>query len=530
MFGRAQDRCHRCRCIKLGAKSFTEQSRTIPLGKLAEWDRECDLCHTLAHLAGIEGFGETEDVPQWEDDVLEWDVDGEVAYCIVPFNTLTLFENSPSAELRDWGSAVSYAVVEEANTVDGYEEELFNCVRGRGWLSQEALEKYPVAGSAVLLGTHLDPAVISAELFTCKSSHEGCFHGFLRECMEPIKLVNCTTRRIVERLNEEPYLTLSYVYSAAIEDLDRHRVGEPLRRPLPPLMEDTMQLTLELGYNFLWVDRYCISQASDPESLRLRRLQIGQMDQIYTRSDMTIIAADGVQGLSGVTDRRPSQKIHISGIGYVLCPPTPRFEIENSECSERAWCYQEGILSTRRLIILKDQFYLKCNTSHYMEGLVGRLKPAGNLQLSTSHRLSDDSDEIALEPIRRWNEFEVFNGISSARPDPLDHVYNHIAEYTKRRLTASEDILNAIAGTFAQLKQMYPDMAVVSGVPILPRTVFERSSKLDRFITSLCWKTVFICERRPDFPSWSWTGWSKYDLAESTEEGKLERGMNRQIL
>ncbi|CAK1360685.1 hypothetical protein CB0940_06685 [Cercospora beticola] len=482
------------RCAKLRFDTTPQARQTHVLGRPSTWNRGCSVCTYLAVLAGIE------EVPQYIDPL-----DDEPLYHIVPFNTSTIFEDPPTVRLRDPAQPVSFAVVEADNVGDADGQQLFNCVRGRGWASPVPSAKSVTAFSARLLDSRMDFGFVKAQLKSCKDNHPACRSNFQRP-MKTIKLIDCTTHRIFERERDEPYLTLSYVNRSVNFDVTRHIKAQTLVAP-PTLYSDAMSLTTKLGYKYLWIDNYCIPQPppgqqfskGSPEKAK-RKEQVQQMDQIYTRSDLTIIAPDFLDGLPRASQVGSSSKVfQVGGLPFVLCPTSPRYEIENSECSERGWCYQEATLAVRRVVALKDQVYFKCKTAHALESLHGTIDP---LTLVTQPQ----SRGNGTAEFHRWNEFEVFANLAQKRPDSLNHVYNHIAEYTKRRFTQYDDILEAIAGLRNQFKMLYPELLTVSGIPILPRSNKEVSSSLDRFVTALCWKTAFDCDRRPGFPSWSWTG------------------------
>ncbi|OTA86894.1 hypothetical protein M434DRAFT_59200, partial [Hypoxylon sp. CO27-5] len=90
------------------------------------------------------------------------------------------------------------------------------------------------------------------------------------------------------------YLALSYcwptrkMFSALLSNLDElscpgalgHRWSE-----LPPVIQDTINLTSEFGEGYLWVDALCIIQ-DDQEQ---KSTQIAQMDQVYASALMTIV-------------------------------------------------------------------------------------------------------------------------------------------------------------------------------------------------------------------------------------------------
>ncbi|GIZ45826.1 hypothetical protein CKM354_000897700 [Cercospora kikuchii] len=493
MAARTPNVCSRCSKLKLDT---TPQARqTHVLGRPSTWNSSCSVCAYLAVLAGIE------QVPQYGDPL-----DHEPIYHIVPFNTSTVFEDPPTVRLRSPAHPVSFAVVEADNVGDADGQQLFNCVRSRGWASPVPSTKSVTTFSARLLDSRMDSGFVKAQLKSCKDNHPACRSNFQRP-MKTIKLIDCTAHRIFERERNESYLTLSYVNRSVNFDVTRHIKGQMLVAP-PALYSDAMNLTTKLGYEYLWIDNYCIPQPppgrqfdkGSPEKAK-RKEQVQQMDQIYTRSDLTIIAPDFLDSLPRVSQGGSSSKVfQVGGLPFVVCPPTPRYEIENSECSERGWCYQEATLAVRRVVVLKDQVYWKCKTTHALESLHGTIDP---FTLVTQQQSTGNGPA----EFHRWNEFEVFANLAERRPDSLNHVYNHIAEYTKRRFTQYDDILEATAGLRNQFKMLYPELLTISGIPVLPRSNRETSGCLDRFVTALCWKTAFHCDRRPGFPSWSWTGY-----------------------
>ncbi|KAH8670152.1 hypothetical protein BGZ60DRAFT_355170, partial [Tricladium varicosporioides] len=61
-------------------------------------------------------------------------------------------------------------------------------------------------------------------------------------------------------------------------------------------VEDAIAVAQNLGYRYLWVDKYCISQGDKEEAQRQTRA----MDQIYNGSDLTIINAAGDNANYGI--------------------------------------------------------------------------------------------------------------------------------------------------------------------------------------------------------------------------------------
>ncbi|KAF2733797.1 heterokaryon incompatibility, partial [Polyplosphaeria fusca] len=167
------------------------------------------------------------------------------------------------------------------------------------------------------------------------------------------------------------YVTLSYVWGSANED--DQSGGDPSPDPLslpsilPRTIEDTITVTLKLGYRYLWVDKYCIDQ-SNPQQFKE---EIKRMDLIYRDSVLTIVDATGADphgGLPGVRQgsRSPYQpSITLKGIELVSTMRRPEWDIKISPWNTRAWTYQESLLSLKKLVFTPEQLYFQCRAGMY---------------------------------------------------------------------------------------------------------------------------------------------------------------------
>jgi hypothetical protein len=307
---------------------------------------------------------------------------------------------------------------------------------------------------------------------------------------------------IVPATSSCQYLALSYVWGNSTVSLgkdDSDLAKDQLPKYLPQTIEDAILAAKSLGYDYLWVDRYCIPQEDNEE----RRQQIYQMNLVYNRAQATIIAAAGDEpsfGLPGVGNRLriPSVSAMIGNTSYVSVPPDPAHEIQGSKWNSRGWTYQETVLSKRRLIFCQDQVYFECSSMHCYESM--------DMPLKALHTTDQ-------EYFSTWNEPGIFAPVTKRR-HPLDEVFEQFAEYTKRDLSYSGDILNGMMGILAAFERTYESFLHYGGVPIVPdvtATEFNGSTRdstrVEQFATGLCWKLDDPSLRRPGFPSWSWTGW-----------------------
>lgn len=324
-----------------------------------------------------------------------------------------------------------------------------------------------------------------------------------------LKVIDCEHRLIRDLPATASYVTLSYVWgNPKDQSVGQARLESPapelLPQDLPATIEDAIKVTLALGHDYLWVDRYCLNKSSEDFHAQLR-----QMDKIYAGSALTIIAAagsDGSYGLPGVSRQRVVNQSFYFGRRILYSTPLfSRETLESTTWSSRGWTYQEGLLSTRRLVFTDTQLYYECQERSRMEGW-----------LAPEHMFWRRDEESAGS----WCDY--FN----KNPDPglfptinghVKSVLHRIEAFTKRSLTYEDDVLNALLGIFALLRQgtniPYSGIQHLWGMPYFGYDVNFRRDRtpltisLSRFVNNLSWDVDNPVRRRVGFPSWSWTGW-----------------------
>ncbi|PSN63699.1 HET-domain-containing protein, partial [Corynespora cassiicola Philippines] len=194
----------------------------------------------------------------------------------------------------------------------------------------------------------------------CRTHHKGyCkLQGPIKEhTVAGFKLIDCKTRRIVPGSQEFEYVALSYVWG---ENSARTSI-RLLPNPAPRTIEDAIIATTNLGFRYLWIDRYCISQIDPSE----KHHQIARMDRIYADAIVTIVAAAGEDphyGLPGVsrTHRHPQPSAVIGKQQLVSSLRSPRDVIMSSKWASRGWTFQEAKLSRRAIFFTDDQIFFEC--------------------------------------------------------------------------------------------------------------------------------------------------------------------------
>jgi hypothetical protein len=157
-------------------------------------------------------------------------------------------------------------------------------------------------------------------LTTARDELYALIHGF--------HVIACETRKIVSGPAGCAYVALSYIWGS----ISSPSLSSPQLSQAPPTIEDAIICTQALGFQYLWVDRYCIDQ-SDPET---KHALIQRMDQIYRKASLSIINATGEGadcGLPGVSDT-PHRLQNSVTTGEVTFSTVPNAKMELA-CS--AW-------------------------------------------------------------------------------------------------------------------------------------------------------------------------------------------------
>ncbi|KAF7678853.1 hypothetical protein GT037_002601 [Alternaria burnsii] len=347
-------------------------------------------------------------------------------------------------------------------------------------------------------------------IFKCSQSHEE-YCGQDSPSGYPLKVIDCASRKLCEIAPGTPYVCLSYVWGNASV---AHEISSALSGCLPKTIEDSIWVTLQLGYSYIWIDRYCIDQRNDAEKHHL----IKNMGAVYGGATLTIIAAAGESphsGLPGIngTPRRLQYSHAVGTSGQrIISLEVPRTEIQNSFWNTRGWTFQELVLSRRRLVFTGSQMYFQCNSMHGLENLPSR------------HPASPSPDP-SLEAGICHDDLIAFPNLDMR--STVQTLYLQIEEYYDRRLSFREDSIKAVTGIINAFELGKGNDRIratqVFGLPIfynqtsptfcLPSekkcnlTVFTPTST---FAYSLTWSAMLNKVTRYSgvtdtlFPSWSW--------------------------
>jgi hypothetical protein len=229
---------------------------------------------------------------------------------------------------------------------------------GKEWpcsrASREELFRWPSKETSVPY-RYLSTDSVNIELL--KSWITGCRTEHVNSCAEPnpdilssiaassgFKLIDCVTRSVVTAPKIFEYVALSYIWGKTLtpyvnDKSLRGPLEDKLPSCLPNTIEDAMKITINLGFRYLWVDKYCINQ--DPNCIDLQT-QLGAMDLIYHAAAVTIIAAagdDSDSGLPGVGSRSrvAHSSIKINGTTWISGCLHAQVPVSLSTWATRGW-------------------------------------------------------------------------------------------------------------------------------------------------------------------------------------------------
>jgi len=349
------------------------------------------------------------------------------------------------------------------------------------------------------------------------STLETCLTGHM-PYLPLFQVIDCRSRTVVlwPTDTRPPYVALSYVWGKGNQDCDITEGNLPSTLPL--VIEDSITVTLNLGYQYLWVDRYCVPQRGNIA----KAVQIRNMNHVYHHSIFTIIAAygDGPScGLPGVS-KRPRvicPSVTISGVEFNAISRLSSEEFERSVWNTQGWTYQEGMLARRCLVFMEYKVQFQCQYMYRSDGF--NQHGDKNLGEFVSFRLKSIS-EGASKPF-----------------------FQTVSTFAQRDLSVETDALDAFKGILEEYSELAKNgngeqMHFYFGVPLfLPMIRYKTipKSSFSVFLFHLTWRicppysnkmlhtgenmrlTAELVKRRKSFPSWSWTGWKiKYPLTFDT--------------
>jgi hypothetical protein len=101
---------------------------------------------------------------------------------------------------------------------------------------------------------------ISEWLQFCRQQHQNCIPTHQDGALRGLRVIDCTERRVISAPAACSYVALSYVWG---ENLGYEQLFSNLKADnLPQTIQDSIEVTRMLGFQYLWVDRYVCIQHS----------------------------------------------------------------------------------------------------------------------------------------------------------------------------------------------------------------------------------------------------------------------------
>ncbi|KAI9154683.1 hypothetical protein HJFPF1_07240 [Paramyrothecium foliicola] len=278
------------------------------------------------------------------------------------------------------------------------------------------------------------------------------------------------------------YVTLSYcwgterTFRATTENISALKTGIDIS-VLPQTLQDAIEVTRRLGYNYLWADALCILQ----DSLSDKDREIEHMGDIYRHAVVTIAAASALGSHEGFLrgQRQPFKSLKTvfplggskEGTIFLTAKPKP-MDINQLPLGRRGWAFQEFFLSPRLIIYTLEEILWSCKETKLVP-----LKESVAVYLDTITQLPsslDDANENPLPPFisqPQVPDYEIISQQISAlldstvRWDTLHTLTQFrkqcslwksiVSQYTARALTDPEDRLRALQGVVGHLQQVW---------------------------------------------------------------------------
>ena len=277
----------------------------------------------------------------------------------------------------------------------------------------------------------------------CNTTHGKCYCRVLHPgesfTCKDMYLIDLSRNSLVEANGGEKYIALSYVWGTEQQPFQTSKANLTLRQSkdglsrikerLPGTIQRVMHFTSMLGLNFLWVDSLCIVQ-DDPVR---KAIQVGDMVTIYSNLYLTVCATDGIDsnsGLRGIPECSRPQNVKQNVLtfknGAMTSSWVMKLRHNASVYHERAWTFQEHVLSRRTLSFTDRGLEWECQELISQEECPGTRKP-----VETYESYGILQAEISWPCLKKWD--------------------NLLSAYLDRRLTYEADILHAFSGILETL-------------------------------------------------------------------------------
>ncbi len=261
---------------------------------------------------------------------------------------------------------------------------------------------------------------------------------------------------------------------------------------LPLTFKHAINITHRLGLRYLWIDSFCIVQ----DDVADWRHEGSKMADIYSGSYITLAATSAPNSSAGLFQRSSANRNYTNNIytppginssenTYQISareiPSTSPFQEESLPLQQRAWFFQERLLSNRIVHFADDGLRWECLRSAVSE--------AGH----TSHS-SLNKGGLHVQGIPKTGV--SYKGIIEEEVGQQEMWHKIVYHYSKCQLTFPKDKLPALQGVAARMGKERPAAAYYAGL------------WGDNMLYDLLWITDNSPVKRKQeeyrAPSWSW--------------------------
>jgi hypothetical protein len=294
------------------------------------------------------------------------------------------------------------------------------------------------------------------------------------------------------------YTTLSYCWGKSCQSITTSANLVARQKALylvnlPPVFQDAITVTRELGYRYIWIDALCIVQ----DLMADWNIESSKMDQYYIGSSLNIIASSAKDPFDGIFDSADHLR---SGLQYgesVINAPKSTNYVE-----KRGWTLQEEILAPRSILFTSGFLTWLCNHDSTLEEHPFDPRRDGYLYHST--KVTRDKFLFHM-PVRRNQKDRTVSqesqkDLSAECDDEKIDIYTYFRwwygimnDYSLRSMSFVQDRLPGIAGLAKEFSRRV-DAQYICGL------------WREDFINGLCWNGYGSRTSSPDYrgPSWSW--------------------------
>ncbi|KAK3304909.1 heterokaryon incompatibility protein-domain-containing protein [Chaetomium strumarium] len=291
-----------------------------------------------------------------------------------------------------------------------------------------------------------------------------------------------------EDIGDVPYLTLSHCWGTSLPlRLTKNNYSEFLRTSscsrLPKTFQDALDVTLSLGFRYIWIDSLCIIQGDADDW----RTQSSMMWNIYKSSECNIAATWASDGRGGCFAERVIEKPTTIVLDSIGARPTTsiRYRVEyelryqedvmEAPLNSRCWVVQERYLAKKQLNFARSQVYWECPellaSEHFPTGIPKAITHSNDRFPNTKPTIDS---KTGLDLRREWGRL--------------------VKHYSSCKLTYQSDKLIALSGLAAEVRNATND-------------VYLAGMWQEDLQRQLCWMPYSINRSRTAAylaPTWSW--------------------------